>query len=51
MAGKDITKMSKSPDTTIVKMGHTTNGDLGSNPMAKVKGGRQVRDITIPTAK
>jgi hypothetical protein len=51
MAGKDITKMSKAPDTTIVKQGHTTNGDFGSNPNAKVLGGRTTRDITIPTAR
>ena len=51
MAGKDITKASKSPDVQILKQGHTTSGDFGSNPQAKILGGRQVRDITIPTAK
>lgn len=51
MAGKDIRTVSKAPDTTIVKMGQTTNGSFGSNPMAKVKGSRPTRDITIPTAK
>lgn len=51
MAGQDITKVSKAPDANIMKMGHTTNGDFGSNPAAKVKGGRTVRDLTVPTAK
>lgn len=47
----DIRKTSKSPDVPIKKQGHTTNGDFGSNPNARVKGGRTARDITIPTAK
>lgn len=51
MAGQDITKVSRSADTNILRQGHTTNGDFGSNPNAKVKGGRAVRDLTIPTAK
>lgn len=51
MAGKDIRKVSKSADTNIMKQGHTTNGDFGSNPNAKVLGGRTTRDITIPTAR
>lgn len=51
MAGKDITKSSTSPDTNIVRQGHTTNGSFGSDPSKKVKGGRQVRDLTVPNAK
>lgn len=50
-ATPNIKNSSKSPDVNIVKQGHTTNGDFGSNPNAKVKGGRTTRDITIPTAK
>lgn len=51
MAGTDITKVSKSADTNIIKMGHTTNGAFGSNPSAKVKGSRPTRDLAAPTAK
>lgn len=51
MASPDIKNASKSPDTTIIKQGHTTNGSFGSDPNAKVKGGRATRDISIPTAK
>lgn len=47
----DIIKTSKSPDTNIVKMGHTTNGAFGSDPAKKVKGGRQVRNLSVPNAK
>lgn len=49
--GADIKNSSKAPDVNIMKQGHTTNGDFGSNPSARVKGGRKSRDITIPTAK
>lgn len=51
MAGVDITKVSKKADTTIQKMGHTTNGAFGSDPSRRVKGGRPVRDLTIPSAR
>lgn len=51
MAGTDITSVSVKPGTTIVKQGHTTNGSFGSDPNVKVKGGRPVRDLTVPTAK
>lgn len=47
----DIRKTSKAPDTTILKQGHTTNGSFGSDPSAKVKGGRTTRDINAPTSK
>ena len=47
----DIRKTSKAPDVNIMKQGHTTNGDFGSDPNAKVKGGRTSRDIAIPSAK
>lgn len=47
----DIRKTSKAPDTNVVKQGHTTNGAFGSNPNAKVKGGRPTRDVSIPTAR
>jgi len=48
MAGADIRKSSKSPDTNIIRQGHTTNGSFGSDPNAKVKGSRPTRDITNP---
>lgn len=32
-------------------MGQTTNGDFGSDPNAKVKGSRPVRDLVIPVVK
>lgn len=47
----DIRKQSKSPDTTVVKQGHTTNGSFGSDPMKKVKGGRPTRDLSNPVAR
>ena len=47
----DIRKSSKSPDTTIIKQGHTSNGSFGSDPNVKVKGGRAVRDLSNPVAK
>lgn len=50
-ATPNIKNSSKAPDVNIMKQGHTTNGDFGSNPSARVKGGRTTRDITIPTAK
>ena len=46
----DIRKSSKSPDTTIMKQGHTSNGSFGSEPNVKVKG-RAVRDLSNPVAK
>ncbi len=49
MAGADIRKVSTSPDTTIIKQGHTTNGKFGSDPMAKVRGGNAVRDLNPPS--
>lgn len=45
----DITKVSKSPETTILKQGHTTNGKFGSDPMVKVKGNSAVRDLNPPS--
>lgn len=52
MAGTDITKVSKAPDTTIMRQGHTTNGQFGSSPSKKAKpNGRPVRDLTVPNAK
>ncbi len=47
----DIRKASKSPDTTIIRQGHTTNRSFGSDPNAKVKGSRPTTDVTIPMAK
>lgn len=47
----DITKSSKAAEAPIKKMGHTTNGDFGSDPNKRVKGGRPVRDLSIPVAK
>lgn len=47
----DIKNTSKSPDVNIVKQGHTTNSDFGSDPNARVKGGRKARDISAPAAK
>lgn len=31
----------------IVKQGHTSNGDFGSNPTAKTKGRGSVRDLNL----
>ena len=45
----DIRKVSKSPDTTIIKQGHTSNGKFGSDTMAKVKGNSAVRDLNAPS--
>lgn len=47
----NIIKTSKAPDVNIERMGQTTNGAFGSDPMRKVKGGRATRDVTIPNAK
>lgn len=47
----DITKVSKKPDTTIVRQGQTSNGSFGSEPNVKVKGSRPTRDLTVPAAK
>lgn len=49
MAAGDITSVSKSPQTTIIKQGHTTNGKFGSSPDAKVKGGNAVRNLDPPS--
>lgn len=51
MATPDIKNASKAPDTTIIKQGHTTNGSFGSDPNARVKGGRTARNIDAPTSK
>ncbi len=51
MAGTDITKVSTKPGTTVVKQGQTSNGAFGSDPGARVKGSRPVRDLTVPNAK
>lgn len=47
----DIRKQSKSPDTTIIRQGQTSNGSFGSDPNAKVKGSRPTRDLAVPNAK
>lgn len=44
----DITKVSKSPDTTIIKQGHTTNRKFGSNPSVASKNG-PVTDLNPPS--
>lgn len=49
MASGDITKVSKSPATDILKQGHTTNGKFGSDPNAQVKGGKAVRNLDPPS--
>jgi hypothetical protein len=51
MATPDIKNTSKSPDVNVMKQGHTTNGDFGSDPNARVKGGRKARNIDVPTAR
>ncbi len=51
MAGTDITKVSKSPETSIIRTGQTENGAFGSSPSKKVKGSRATRDLTVPNAK
>lgn len=45
----DIRKVSKSPQTTIMKQGHTTNRKFGSDPNAKVRGGSAVTDLNPPS--
>lgn len=39
--------MGKTGRGQIVKQGHTTDGNFGSDPMAKGKGQRPVRDLGI----
>lgn len=51
MATSDIKKSSTAKDVNVMRQGHTTNGDFGSDPNARILGGRTTRDITIPTAK
>lgn len=47
-APKITTDIGKS---TLMKMGHTTNGNFGDDPNAKVKGSRPVRDLSLPVVK
>lgn len=49
MAAGDITSVSKSAQTTIIKQGHTTNRKFGSDPNAQVKGGKAVTDLNPPS--
>lgn len=35
----------------IIKQGHTTDGNFGSDPMIKGKGQRPVRDLSINKGK
>ena len=53
MATPDIKNSSKSPDTTIIKQGHTKlAGEFGSDPNYNGPGGkRTATNIDVPLAK
>lgn len=47
MATQANSKTSAAKSAPIIRQGHTTDGNYGSDPMTKGKGQKPVRDLTV----